>query len=288
MALVITGASGRLGRRAAELLLDRVPAGDVVLVSRRPETLADLAQRGATVRRGDFDEPASLADAFAGAERVLLVSADVVGQRIRQHGAAIDAARQAGATHVAYTSILNPVAGNPAVVVPEHRETERMLRDSGMAWTFLRNGLYAENLVLSGVQAMASGRLVTNVGDGHAAYVARDDCAAAGAAVLGPEHEGQVYDVTGPELVGAEDEVRLLREVTGRVVDLVEVGDEAFVAGLVDAGMPEDVAGALASFGSATREGYFDEVSPVLEELTGRAATSPRAVLDQHRAALGA
>src|SRR4051812_40321800 len=144
MSLVITGASGNLGRRTAELLLDTegVDAADVVLITRNAAALDDLAARGATVRQADFREPSTLPAAFAGARRVLIVSTDAVGARIAHQRAAIDAAKAAGATLIAYTSIGNPTEGNAAGVVPDHRATEEALKASGVAYTMLRNALY--------------------------------------------------------------------------------------------------------------------------------------------------
>src|SRR3712207_4171374 len=184
MSIVITGASGQLGRLTAELVLDRVPASEVILTTRCPEALSDLAERGATVREADFDRAETLAEAFAGGERLLLISTDDLGRRTAQHRDAIEAAREAGVRHVAYTSYLNPVAENPAVITPSHRDTEKALRESGLAWTILRNAFYAEYQVPAGAQAIATGRLVHNNGDGRIAYVSREDCAAAAAAIL--------------------------------------------------------------------------------------------------------
>jgi NAD(P)H dehydrogenase (quinone) len=144
MSIVITGASGQLGRLSAELVLDRVPASEVILTTRRPEVLSDLAERRATVRQADFDRPETLAEAFAGGENLLLISTDDLGRRAAQHRAAIEAAREAGVRHVAYTSYLNPVEQNPAVITPSHRDTEWALRESGLAWSALRHAFYAE------------------------------------------------------------------------------------------------------------------------------------------------
>jgi NAD(P)H dehydrogenase (quinone) len=275
MSLIITGASGHLGRRTAELLLDTegVDAADVVLVTRTPSRLDDLAARGAEVRRGDFSEPSSLPGAFAGATRVLIVSTDVVGERVPGHEAAIAAARDAGATLIAYTSIPNPVPENPAAVAADHRATEEALRASSVAWTFLRNALYAEYRIPEARAAAASGTFHHNMGAGRTAYVSREDCAAAAAAVLagGDEHANKAYDITGPELLGGADLARLYG------AQEAPVDDEAFVAGLVAAGLPEAAARLLASFGQAIREGYLDQRSGDVEALTGRA---PRRVAD--------
>jgi NAD(P)H dehydrogenase (quinone) len=275
MSLIITGASGHLGRRAAELLLDTegVDARDVVLVTRDPSKLDDLAGRGATVRFGDFTRPESLSDAFAGAGRVLIVSLDTVGARVAPQVAAIDAARAAGASLIAYTSLPNPVAENPAAVAADHRATEEALQASGVAWTFLRNALYSEFRIPEAAAAAAAGTFHHNQGDGVTAYVSREDCAAAAAAVLagGDEHANKAYDITGPELLGGADLARLYG------ADEAAVDDAAFAAGLRAAGLPAVAVPLLVSFGVAIREGFLDQRSGDVQALTGRA---PRTVAE--------
>ncbi|HWT91678.1 MAG TPA: NAD(P)H-binding protein [Solirubrobacteraceae bacterium] len=285
MSLIVTGASGALGRRAAELLLDRVDPASVVLVTRSPDKLSDLAARGAQVRAGDFDDGASLETAFAGGERLLLISTDRIGARIPQHRAAVEAAKAAGVGFIAYTSVLNPVPENPAGVVPDHAATEAMLRESGLRWAFLRNGVYGEWAAAGAASAAEAGELRTNEGDGRVAYVSREDCAAAAAAVLaGPGYEDEVLDVTGPEALSAGDRAALFAEVTGAPVAVVELSDEERIADLVDAGMSPTAAERTASYGRAIREGAFDGVSDVVERTTGRAPRTLRAILDAARA----
>ncbi|HEY6580311.1 MAG TPA: SDR family oxidoreductase [Rubrobacter sp.] len=284
MSIVITGASGQLGRLTANLVLDRVPAPEVILTTRHPEALSDLAERGAAVRHADFDRPETLAEAFAGGERLLLISTDDLGRRTAQHRAAIEAARVANMRHVAYTSYLNPVEDNPAVITPSHRDTEMALRDSGLAWTTLRNSFYAEYQVPAGAQVIATGRLVHNSGDGRIAYVSREDCAAAAAAILTTDHhEDKAYDIAGPEPLSQDDVAALLSEVSGWPVEAVAVDDEAFVQGLTAAGIPEPVGLELASYGRAIREGYLGEASSAVENLTGRPPRSLREVFEAHR-----
>jgi NAD(P)H dehydrogenase (quinone) len=280
MVVAITGASGHLGRKTAELVIDRLSPADLVLLTRTPDALADLAGRGAVVRRADFDEPQSVREALAGVERMLLISAVELGHRVQQHRAAIDAARHAGVRHVLYTSIPNPVTENPAGVVPDHSATEEALKASGVAWTFLRNNLYAEYQVPTAAQAIATGQLVTNAAGGRTAYVSRDDCAAAAAAVLtSAGHEHTAYDITGPKAVSAEDVAALAGELGGKTVDVVHVDDDGFVAGLTGAGLPEEAARLFASFGASTRGGFLEGVSSAVQDLTGEAPRSLRAVL---------
>jgi NAD(P)H dehydrogenase (quinone) len=203
---------------------------------------------------------------------------------VQQHRAAIDAAQHAGVRHLLYTSIPNPVQQNPAGVVPDHQATEEALKASGLAWTFLRNNLYAEYQVPTAAQAIATGQLVTNAASGRTAYVSRDDCAAAAAAVLTTSgHESRSYDITGPQSVSAEELAALAGEIAGQKIDVVHVDDDAFVAGLTRVGLPEEAARLYASFGASTREGFLESVSSAVEDLTGEAPRSLRTVMTAAR-----
>jgi NAD(P)H dehydrogenase (quinone) len=284
MSIVVTGASGQLGRLVAEAVLARVEPDRVVLVTRDPSRLDDLAERGASVRAADFGDPSSLPAAFAGVEKALIISTDQIGVRVPGHKAAIDAAAAAGARWIGYTSGLNPSHSNPIVVAPDHRASEEHLRLSGAAWTLLRNSIYTEILLASAGAALATGRHVSNEGDGRVSYVARADCAAAAAAVLTSDgHEGKTYDVTGPAALGAADVAALYAELAGRPVEPVAVEDDAYTAGLVThAGMPEPVAQAYTTFGIGARRGYSGAVSDTVLELTGAAPKRAREVLAGH------
>lgn len=274
MTIAITGASGQLGRLVADQLLTTVDPAEVVLLTRDPAKLADYAERGADVRAADFSKPDELVDAFAGVERVLLISTDAVGARVEGHLAAIEAAVKAGVRHMAYTSVSGPTADNPAGVVADHAATEDALRESGLAWTMLRNNLYADMQVDSVAQAAATGQLVTNTGDGGAAYVTRADCAAVAAGVLtGEGHEGKAYEVTGPHAYTAADLAELATQKSGKPVEVVQVDDEAYTAGLVSAGLPDFIAPLLTSFGTATRLGKLATVTDVVEQVGGRKPT---------------
>jgi NAD(P)H dehydrogenase (quinone) len=277
--VAVTGASGQLGRKVADLLLERLDPSQVVLLTRTPEALASYSERGAAVRRADFDEPASLADTFSGADRALLISALDFERRTGQHRAAIEAAKTAGVQQVIYTSIPEP-EGNPAAAAPSHHATELAVRESGLAWTLLRNSLYSDFQVPVVAQAIASGQLVTSAGDGRVAYVSRDDCAAAAAAVLVQDgHDGKAYDITGPEAIGPRDLAALAAELGDRPVEVVSVDDDALVAGMIANGVPEAVAPILLTFVVAAREGFLDKVSSAVEDLTGKPPTSLREVV---------
>jgi NAD(P)H dehydrogenase (quinone) len=285
MSVVVTGASGHLGRLVAEELLERMPPADLVLVTRHPEALADLGERGATVRRGDFDEPGSLVPAFEGGERMLLISTLAVGRRIPQHRAAIEAASAAGIRHLVYTSFPKPVANHPVgLIATEHGQTEAILHESGLEWTVLRNATYAELQVPAGALAVAGGKLYTNAGDGRLVSVSRQDCARAAAVVMTTDgHEGKTYDVTGQEALSQTELADLLSEVSGRAVKLVPVGDRVLSWGLTRNGAPKPIARAIVAFGRAVREGYYDVVDPALTTLTGAPPRSLRDVLIAHR-----
>jgi NAD(P)H dehydrogenase (quinone) len=288
MKILVTGASGQLGRLVALQLLERLPSDEVILVTRRPHALAELAERGVDVRYGDFDEPESLPAAFAGAERLLLISTNNIGGRTPQHRAALAAAVEAGVSRVVYTSLTNPVPGHPAGdVAEEHRETEELLFASGLAWTILRYSAYADLQVPLGAMAVGYGKLVTNAGEGRIAPIARHDCAAAAVAVLTTDgHDGQIYDVTGPEALTQSDIAALVSEVSGQPVEVMPIGDRRLAWALGRLGAPKAVAQAVVNLGVATRENYFDVVDPAFESLTGQPPRSLRDVLVTHRAEL--
>ena len=290
MSIVVTGASGQLGRLVVQELLDRIPPAELVLISRRPELLEEFTALGAAARHGDFDDPASLVDAFAGAERALVISTsfDALGRRIDQHRAAIEAAAAAGARHVVYTSMSNPAKDNPQRTLSnENRATEDLLRSSGLAWTILRNGSFAEVQVPPGSLAVAHGKLYTNAGDGRMTPVSRRDCAAAAAAALTCYgHEGQTYDITGPDRIGQIDLADLLSDVSGRAISVNKVNDRALGWGLTKAGFPKPIARDIVDFGKAIREGYYDVGESDVERLTGREPRSLREVLIAYRGEL--
>lgn len=270
MTAAVTGASGPFGRHAAERLLNKIDPGEVILLTRDPGSLSDLAERGATVRTADFDRPQTLVGAFDGVQRVLLVSTDAVGRRLKQHAAAIAAAEKAGVEHVVYTSVPRPSVDNPALVALDHAGTEQALRNSGLTWTFLRNNLYAHMQLPTVQQAARSGELVTNAADGAVAYVSREDAATAAACVLlSDDHVGKTYDVTGPWAWTANDLADLAHAFGSNAVTVRHVDDEDYVRALRSAGLPQQVAALLTSFGAAARLGFLGAVTPAVAVLTG-------------------
>ncbi|HEX7759320.1 MAG TPA: SDR family oxidoreductase [Caulobacteraceae bacterium] len=298
MKIAITGASGQLGRAAVEGLAERVGMANLILISRDPSRLAEFAERGASCRRGDFDDPASLTDAFAGADRMLLISGTRVGKRVAQHRAAIEAAVASGVGHIAYTSFIGISADNPAIIVRDHGPTEDILKSSGAAWTILRDAQYADAVTdVIAPNALATGKWVSSSGDGRMAFVARDDCVACAVAVLaGQGHEGRTYNVTGPELLTYRQAAQIVAEAGGRPVDYVATDDNGLYAMFDAMGVPREpvddlVVGGnpwcsddMVTFEAGIRGGHFDVLTDDVERLTGR---GPRSLRDLARARLG-
>lgn len=293
--IVITGASGQYGRGVTDRLVAQGCAGDLILITRDPGKLADRAAQGCAVRYGDYDKPDTLAAALAGAERMLLISGTRVGARVKQHKAAIDAAVAAGARHVAYTSFIGiDDPANPAEVRHDHIGTERLIKASGIGWTMLRDAHYADAMiVMAGPGVMASGQWISNAGSGREAMVWRDDCIDSAVAVLtGEGHEGQTYDITGPELQTFAEVTAIMGDVTGVPLDYVPVSDEAQYAMFDAMGIPrrpvddQAVGGIpwnsddMVTFGQAIREGFLEIHSDDVEKLTGRPARSVRALIE--------
>jgi NAD(P)H dehydrogenase (quinone) len=285
MSVIVTGAAGHLGRLVAEQLLERIAPQDLVLVTRRPEALREFGARGIDVRHGDFDDPASLRDAFAGGRRMLLISTDAMGRRVAQHRAAIDAAAAAGVGHVVFTSHVNPVPGNPiGAIAREPGETEAMLHRSGLAWTVLRFGSFAELQLPPAATAVQNRRLVTNIGNGRIVPVSRRDCAEAAAVTLTTDgHTGRTYEITGPQALSPSDLAEIYADVSGQPVTVVQLGDMMLMWVLSSIGTPMRSVSAITAFGRAVRRGYFDVVDPVFERLTGRPPVALRDVLVAHR-----
>ncbi|MBX3514286.1 MAG: SDR family oxidoreductase [Xanthobacteraceae bacterium] len=270
--LLVTGASGQLGRRAVEILLE-AKAGNVIAGTRDPSKIADLAAKGAEVRKVDFDDPA-LAESFKGVDRLLLISTDALdtpGKRLNQHKAAIAAAKKAGVKHIVYTSMPKPEPGSPIPFAPDHYGTEQALEASGIGWTVLRNGWYQENLLHSLPSALASGKWFSAAGDGKVAHVAREDAAYAAAAALAATPQGNArYDITGAELLTTKEIAKLASEATGKPVEVVNVTDEQLTQGMIAAGMPAFLAPVFASFDTNTRKGNIAIASDAVQKLTGR------------------
>jgi NAD(P)H dehydrogenase (quinone) len=295
--IIVSGASGQLGSLVIDELLARdVAPENLILVSRTPSTdhLKAYAARGASVRFGDFNQPDSLDAAYRGGTRMLLISINGGGgDRPRLHKAAIDAAVRAGVKQIAYTSYVNADQNEGSTIAVDHRRTERILQESGVAWTLLRNQIYANGLVDQAEQIVRDGRYVTHTPNARVAYVTREDCAAAAAAVLTtPGHENKAYNITGPDAIGPRELVALASEISRKPVELIVLSEAEYRRDLSDSGVPDTAIDGTISFAAELDSPYLREPSTAVADLTGRPATSVRMLLtaerDRLRAAAGA
>jgi NAD(P)H dehydrogenase (quinone) len=280
----VTGATGHLGRRAVEELLDRgVAAGDVVAVARRPEAADGLAARGVQVREGDYSRPETLPTALAGVDRLLLVSGSEPGQRVAQHRAVVEAAAAAGVQRIVYTSIAHAdTSTNP--LAEEHRGTEEVLRGAGVPATVLRNSWYAENYTSQLDTYLATGEVLGAAGDGRVSIAPRADYAVAAAAALLADDEGTVVRELGGPGATLADLAAAISEVTGTTVRYRDLPADEFVAALQGAGLDAGTAGFVAAVDASIARGELDTGDADLAALLGRPVTP---LVDAVRAARG-
>nr|WP_296072279.1 SDR family oxidoreductase [uncultured Actinoplanes sp.] len=267
MTIVVTGATGHLGRLAIESLLAKgVPAAQIVGIGRQVDKLDGL---GITVERASYDDPQSLAAAFAGAEKVLFVSGSEVGKRVEQHRNVVDAAKNAGVRLIAYTSI--PFADTTDMkLAADHLATERMIAESGVPYAFLRNSWYFENYNVG--RAIEHG-IFGAAGDGKISAAPRADFAEAAAAVLAGEgHEGKVYELGGDAFTLAELAAEISRQ-SGKPVAYTNLTEEKYIEFLVGAGVPAPYAATLADSDRAASHGALEVPVADMESLLGRPVT---------------
>ncbi|CAN7486887.1 SDR family oxidoreductase [Mesorhizobium sp. LjRoot246] len=291
--LLVTGASGQLGRGVIHYLLDthKVPPAKIIATTRNPESVADLALRGVVVRAADFNDAASLETAFEDADKVLIISTGDLdlksGRRLKQHENAVAAAKNAGISHLLYTSMPNPEPVSPVLFADDHYSTEQAIKASGIPYTIFRNGWYQENLFMALPHAIASGRWYTSAGEGRIAHGARDDMAAAIAAGLASgSTESRTYTLTGPNAYTTAEIAALVSEVTGKPLEVIQVPDEALTEGVKAAGVPEDFADVVVSFDVNTRSGRIAMVTDAIETLSGRTPKTLKQFLEANKAAL--
>lgn len=291
--LLVTGAAGHLGGRVLHHLLDtlRVDPASVVAGTRDPAKLAHWTQQGITARAVDFDKPETLGAAFAGVERLLIISTDAMAQpglRLRQHETAIKAAEAAGVQHVLYTSLPNADI-SPILFAPDHWGTEQALAASAIpGWTVLRNHWYFENLAMSLPNILASGTWYTAAGDGRLAHGARDDYARAAAAALADGFSGKrTLTLSGPTAYTVAELATLIGAAAGKTINVVQVPVEGLVQGMVGAGLPEPIARIFASCDVHQAQGLFGAVTGDVQALTGVAPQPIERWLAANKALLG-
>lgn len=289
--LLVTGASGQLGRLVLDALLasGKIAPASLIATSRTVAKLSDYAAKGITVRAADFDDPASLDTAFAGADTVLIISTDALdapGKRLAQHKAAVAAAKKAGARHILYTSMPQP-DDSLVTFAPDHLGTEEAIKASGIPYTILRDGWYAENLFMALPHALQTGSWYTSTGEGRIAHITRADTAAAIAgAALKAGSESKTYTLTGTKSRTAEEITAIVSAATGRPLNVVHVTDAQLAEGLKAAGLPEAFIPTIVSFDANTREGKIAMVTGDAQALSGRAPESFEDFVAANKAAL--
>lgn len=274
MSIVVTGATGALGRLVIdELLAEGVPAGEIATVVRDKAKAAPLAALGVELRIADYSAPETLAGAFRAGDRVLMISGSEVGRRVAQHAAVIDAAKEAGVAQLAYTGIL----GGPEAdfeLAAEHRATEELILASGLPYTFLRNGWYTENHTGNLAPVLAHGAVLSNAGEGRVASAARADYAAAAAAVVtGEGHLGTAYELSGDVAWSFAEYAAAVAAASGQEIAYHPVTPEAHLAVLTGAGVPAPFAEILVDVDLAVERGRLAGTSGDLARLIGRPTT---------------
>lgn len=276
--IVVTGATGTLNGATVDHLLKRIPPHQIGVSVRDPARAAHLADRGVRVRQGSYDDPAALRHSFADAEQVLLVSSsDLSSDVVAQHHRAIDAAVDAGAQRILYTSAHGTAFDTPYPPLAIHAATEQHLQASGVAWTSLRNGFYGDPSQLLG--AWQETGVIAMPADGPFSWIDRRDAAEAAATILTADDpfDGPI-DLTLPKPVTLADFAASASEITGRQIDRVVVDDETWVSDATTSSVPEAVARFTLSMFQATRSGHFSGSDPTLSRLLGR---EPRSITDQ-------
>ncbi|MGD0708937.1 MAG: SDR family oxidoreductase [Anaerolineaceae bacterium] len=278
--ITVTGANGHLGRLVIQQLLQKgVNPTNLRASVRDASKAADLRAQGIDVRYGDFDDLASMQDAFSGSDAVLIISADKVGSRIPQHFNAVRAAKAAGVKHLAYTSlvkaVIDPQTGDEAPLSVEHRATEKAIFESGIVYTILRNSFYAEFRVGPVVQALASGVYQSSIGDTPLGCAARLDYAEAAAQVLiRPGHENKVYELTTPVSWTISDLVQAAHKVSGRPLEYQPVLDTDLINALRAGGAAESAVQMVVGMNQLIRAGMLSLTAPDLEKILDHPVTS--------------
>lgn len=271
--IVITAASGQLGRLVLQELLKSVPANKLVAAVRNPEKVSDFASLGVQVRQIDYNQPQTLDIAFAGAEKVLLISSSEIGDRVSQHTNVINACKQAGVKLLAYTSLLH-ADSSPLPIAAEHQQTEAVLKESGLPYVLLRNSWYSENYTTSIPVALKYGVVIGCAGESKIASAARADYAAAAATVLlANDQAGKVYELAGDVAYTLSEFASEISKQSGKQVIYQNMSEQEYIHVLKNAGLPESAAVMLAgSETGAAKGGLFDD-SQTLSQLIGRPTT---------------
>ncbi|MEW9051203.1 MAG: SDR family oxidoreductase [Neobacillus sp.] len=281
MKLLVTGATGKLGSKIVEILLETIPASQIAVSVRNPEKAEGLRAKGVEVRHGDFNQPETLDSAFAGVDRLLIISADGDNEtRIRQHTNAVSAAQRAGVKFIAYTSIANATESKN-LMAPPHVATEEAIINTGIPYSFLRNNWYLENEIGSIQGALAGAPWVTSAGEGKVGWALLQDYAEAAAKVLANDsHENTVYELSGP-LLTQEELVKTLGEVIGKEIPVQQVNDETYADIMKGLGLPDFVIPIVVGIQESIRNGSLAIENSDFEKVLGRPVIPVKEALTQ-------
>lgn len=271
MRIAVTGATGHLGGLVIESLLNKnVEASDIVAIVRNEEKAKDLAARGINIAVAAYDDEAALKSALNGVDRLVFVSASEVGKRVEQHSNIIAAAKEAGVSFIAYTSLLN-LDSSELFLAPEHQATEKMLAESGIDHANLRNGWYWENYAAALETGKAMGKFFSAAGEAEVSGAARKDFAEAAAVVVTTDgHAGKTYELAGAPALTYPEIAAQVGEVLGTDVEYVNLTVEEYEKSLVEAGLPADFAAGLAGADPVIEKGALYSESTDLQDLIGR------------------
>lgn len=273
--IVVTGATGQLGRLVIAELQNIAPQAHVIGLVRNQAAAKDLADRGVELRVADYDDPAAVTAAIAGADKVLLISSSEIGRRAQQHRSVIDAAKAAGVKLLAYTSILHADT-NPMALAAEHRATEAYIRSAGIPFALLRNGWYTENYTGNIAAAVQHGAVLGAARDGRISSAARADFAAAAAAVLtgdAKSRAGKIYELAGDDAFTLSEYAAEIARQSGKPVVYKDLPEDTYKTALLGFGLPEALAAVLADSEAKAAAGALYDDSHDLSRLIGRPTT---------------
>lgn len=283
MKIAITGATGQLGSIVIEKLLLQTEANNIVALVRNPAKATHLTAQNIEVREFDYDRPETLVPALSGIDKLLLISANEVGRRTPQHKAVIDAAKVAGVPYLAYTSLLRADT-SPLGLAQEHRETEKLIQDSGLRYTFLRNNWYSENYLAGVAHTIEIGTLFGAAQDGRISSASRIDYAEAAAKVLtSTGHDNQTYELAGSQSFSLSELATLIGQAASKTINYQNLSAEEYTQGLTQAGLPAGLVEVIVDADIQTIQGAMYSDSQDLEQLIGRKTTN---IQDAIKAAL--
>jgi NAD(P)H dehydrogenase (quinone) len=273
--ILVTGATGHFGKATIDHLLKKgIPPHTIAALVRDEAKATELKVKGIQIRRGDYNNYASLQSAFTGIDKLLLVSGNDLQDRLKQQQNAVKAAREAGVKHILYTSFArrNETDTSPiASVGKSHLETENLIKASGIPYTLLLNSLYTDVLpMFFGEQVLQTG-IFLPAGNGKATFATRNDMAEAAANILiGHGHENKIYTIGNTESYSLQDAARILQEITGKPIAYVNPTAAEYIRALTEAGVPEAYISIFAGFSEAIKQGEFETAGNDLEKLLGR------------------